>query len=189
MEKKKNIYKRIIGIVIVLQVVFAIYCIGNLLKTKERICFTENNLNTYGGYFNDEEVYFVDEECCVEADACVVAGPLSLQPGVYKVSFSYQTDVEQITSVKAGDVSYRKLYSNVVSLRPTTGLKECTYRFSLLETTDDLNIIIKYVGNGTLQVRDLTLVHTRQEYGMALVLALVLFSIVDFTLIYFGYYV
>ena len=188
MEKRKNIYKRIIWIVIVLQVVFAIYCIGNLLKTKERICFTENNLNTYGGYFNDEEVYFVDEECSVEEDACVIAGPLSLQPGVYKVSFLYQTDVEQITSVKAGDVGYRKLYSNVVSLRPTTGLKECTYRFSLLETTDDLNIIIKYVGNGTLQVRDLTLVHTRQEYSMALVLALVLFSIVDFVLIYFGYY-
>ena len=130
MEKRKQSYKRIIWLVAIFQLIFAIYCVGNLLKEKEQITFTEGSLQIYGGGFDENGVYSVNEVSGEEGTNCLVAGPLNLNPGVYQVSFFYQTDAEQVTSVKDETVGYRKLLSNAVSLYPTSTMKECTYRFT-----------------------------------------------------------
>lgn len=187
MEKRKQTFKKLIWLIAILQIIFSVYCIGNLLKEKEQISFTEDTLNISGGNFDKAGVYSVNSESGVAGENCLVAGPLCLKSGVYQVSFMYQTDVEQVTSVKDESVGYRKLYANAVSLYPTSQMKECTYRFTLLEDTETLNIAIKYTGNGTLQVSDVFLMHTRQEYSMLLLMTAFLFACIEFAVFYFGY--
>lgn len=187
MEKRKQTFKKLIWLIAILQIIFSVYCIGNLLKEKEQIVFTEDSLNICGGGFDKDGIYSVNEENGVEDENCLVAGPLCLKPGVYQVSLWYQTDSEQATSVKDESIGYRKLYANAVSLYPNATMQECTYRFTLLEETEELKVSIKYTGNGTLNVKDVTLVHTRQEYSMLLFVTLLLFAVIEYVFIYFGY--
>jgi len=187
MEKRKQSYKRIIWLVAVFQIILAVYCVGNLLKEKEQITFTEESLQIYGGGFDENGVYSVNEASGEEGTNCLVAGPLNLKPGVYQVSFFYQTDAEQVTSVKDETVGYRKLLSNAVSLYPTPVMKECLYRFTLLEPSEALNITVKYTGNGVLQIKDVCLTHTRQEYSMFLFVTMLLMLLAEVVLYYFGY--
>ena len=45
MEKRKQTFKKLIWLIAILQIIFSVYCIGNLLKEKEQIlktCDTEN---------------------------------------------------------------------------------------------------------------------------------------------------
>ena len=65
-----------------------------MLEEKESYFFSENSLNISGGVFNASGVYSIDETNAVEGENYLKAGPLHLNPGVYQVSFGYQTDVE-----------------------------------------------------------------------------------------------
>ena len=52
MEKRKQTFKKIIWLIAILQIIFSVYCIGNLLKEKEQISFGEDTLNISGGNFD-----------------------------------------------------------------------------------------------------------------------------------------
>lgn len=151
---------------------------------KEVYSIKEQDVLLYEGKLGEDGTYYIDENAILPDQVFLSMELPELKKGVYEVWIHYDTDAEQLSRVSSERAGYRKLYENTVSLRPSNIQKEISYRFTLLENTNDLKVEILYTGAGKLAVTDFKVVHTRQEYSMGLFFVL-LFSFLIDGLVYF----
>lgn len=123
----------------------------------------------------------------VSTQNTVVYENIALSPGVYQVLLDYETDtdVAALCNVADGTVFTGALLSNGEHLY--SGLEKTGYTMWLYESTENLQVVISYGGNGSLSVGDLTIVETKGLWTM--ILAIVLFlGIAGYMLMIFAYY-
>ncbi len=185
MERWSRGKKRIVlSIVVLIQLSFVLFCLYGMSRGKESYSFHDQKMQVCGGTMEASGAYVVSENTALPDQVFLAMELPGLKKGVYEVRIEYDADAEQVSRVVSETVGYRQLYENTVSLRPSHIQKEISYRFMLLEDAEDLRAEILYTGTGRLTVTDFRVVHTRQEYSMALFFVL-FFSLVADVLFYF----
>lgn len=169
MEQKKNGKKKIVlSVFVMVQISVLVFCLWGMSREKEIYRAEEQAMYLYGGNQNADGTYYIDENTVLEDSVFMVMELPDLKKGVYEVQIEYDTNAEQVSRVSSGKAGYRRLYGNAVSLRPSNMQKEVSYRFMLWDKVDDLKVEILYTGTGTLSVKNLRVVHTRQEYSLGI---------------------
>lgn len=179
--RKKN---TVFCLLVLVQLFLVLLCIRGMNGEKESYLAGEGNLQRCGGNSEADGSWRVEESTMPSESVFLSMELPDLKRGVYEVQIAYDTDSEQLSRVSSEKAGYRKLYGNTVSLRPSHIQKEVSYRFMLLEAAGDLKAEIFYTGEGTLTVTDFRVVHTREEYGMALC-AVLFFSLLTDVWFYF----
>ncbi len=175
--------KRIVfSILVLIQLFLMLFCFLGLNGEKESYRAGEQPVKLYGGSRGADGSYYIDEVAAASENSFLSMELPGLKKGVYEVWIAYDTDAEQVSRVSSESVGYRKLYENAVSLRPSNIQNEVSYRFMLLEDAEDLRAEVLYTGNGTLRITDFRVVHTRQEYSMALFFVILFSLLIDILL-------
>lgn len=135
--------------------------------------------------FYYEDTYFF-ENAVVTTDTVIYDG-ISLKPGVYRIELEYDTDVDlaALCNVKDGTVFTGGLLSNGEHMY--SGLGKTGYDIWLYESTENLQVVVSYGGQGSLVTGNLKITETNQLYTM--LLAIVVFAgVLLFCLQIFYYY-
>lgn len=184
-QGKSDIKKIVLGVFVIVQISVLVFCLWGMSRENEIYRAEEQVMYIYGGNQNVDGTYYIDENTVLEDGVFMVMELPDLKKGVYEVQIEYDTNAEQVSKVSSEKAGYRRLYGNAVSLRPSNMQKEVSYRFMLWDKADDLKVEILYTGVGMLSVKNLRVVHTRQEYSMG-IFFVVLFSLLAGALFYFG---
>lgn len=174
-EKKRIV----LAVFVLIQLLSVLFCFRGMSGEKEMYSVESQQVQIYGGACLADGTYFIDENTVLMDKVFLSMELPDLKRGVYEVWINYDTNSEQASRVSSEKVGYRRLYSNMVSLRPSNMQKEVSYRFMLWEKIDDLRADILYTGIGALKVTDFKVVHTRQEYSMLLLILFLFFLPAD----------
>lgn len=108
--------------------------------------------------------WYVDEEMVdLEESADILYGPfISLKRGTYSVKAEYECDQNQSIQIYAGNGNHVKLKSGTAVL--SRNLDRISYGFTVKDDIDNLEILIKYNGKGSLRITNITI--SRTSAGM-----------------------
>lgn len=117
----------------------------------------------------------------------VVYENISLKPGVYRIGLQYETDKDYagLCNARLQTDNSRALFTNGEHLY--AGLGSTGYQLWLFETTDNLQIMVSYGGEGSLYTKDLVIVNTGQLWTIIAVLVMGLALAGMFLIIYIEY--
>ncbi len=98
----------------------------------------------------------------------VVCDGICLKPGVYRIELAYDTDTDLVAlcNVADGTVFYKGLLSNGEHMY--SGLHRTGYDMWLYESTQDLQVIVPYGGEGSLEIGNVRIIETNQLWTMLL---------------------
>lgn len=186
MQKRNFGKKRIVwGILLSVEIFLILFCIWGMCGEKESYSFKDHKMELQGCLKNADGTYEINADTVEEETALISMKLPGLKKGVYEVWLAYDTgDLGNAARVRSEKAGYHKLYHNYIVIQPSAIQDRVSYRFFLWESVDDLNVEIVHSGPGRFALTDFTVVHTRQEYSMALFLIL-LFSLLADAIVYF----
>ncbi len=114
--------------------------------------------------YDEVQGWYVDEDMVdIEESADILYGPfISLKRGTYSVKVEYECDQNQNIQVYAGNGNYVKLKSGTAIL--SRNLDRISYGFMVKDDVDNLEILVKYNGKGSLRITNITI--SRTSAGM-----------------------
>ena len=168
---------------LILELLLVIICLHGMLSKQQTWSFDRNNLQTAGGSFTEDGTFTIDESSGVAGATVLSTQPLTLHRGVYRVRLSFAAQQEQLSQVTDDHLGYHALLANPVTLRVESKQRDTSYRFFLLQNTDDLKVTVYYTGQGKLTVSGMTLTQTNQEYSMLLLVLLLVMVPADYLLL------
>lgn len=132
----------------------------------------------------DKYYYF---ESGVPTSDTVVFDHVALRPGVYEIMLQYETDTDMagLCSLRDGSVFTGGLLTNGEHLY--SALHQTSYKAWLYESTEELEVVISYGGEGNLMVTGLTVVETNLLWTRLLTIFLFL-GLAAMALLTFYYY-
>ncbi|KAI4452837.1 hypothetical protein C823_007422 [Eubacterium plexicaudatum ASF492] len=104
-----------------------------------------------------EDGWYVDESM-VRTDETIdlLYGPyLKMDKGSYSVEIAYDCDNDQSCLMTAQEGNAAFIKSGLTRL--SSRLKKISYRFTLTENIDNLELIVKYNGHGALRIHDISI--------------------------------
>lgn len=121
------------------------------------------------------------------ADNAVIFSEIKLKPGVYRVELEYaaEEDLAAACTVLDGTVSTGALLSNAEAMY--SNLDRTGYEFWLYEGTDSLQVVIDYLGKGSLITGNLKIIETNRMWTMLFAVGLFVWFVGCGVLIYRHY--
>lgn len=126
-------------------------------------------------------------ETGVATSNTVIYDGISLTPGVYRIELAYETDTDlgAYCNVQDGTVYTGGLLCNGEHMY--SALEKTEYEMWLYESTENLQVVLTFAGNGNLTTGNLKIVETNQLWTM--LLTMVLFgAAVFYSVLAFYYY-
>lgn len=123
----------------------------------------------------------------VEAKDTVIMAGIALPPGVYTVELEYSTDTDymNLCTLQDGTVFYGGLKTNGEQL--CSGLNRTSFGMWLLEGTEQLQVLVSYGGEGSLQTSAVTFRETNQLWTSMLVMILFFYGLLLSGLVFYCY--
>lgn len=105
-------------------------------------------------------------------------GPyLRLKKGTYSVVIDYNCEIDQNCTVYAGEGNDVFIKSGMIRLSSRS--KRAAYRFTLTEDIDNLEIIVKYNGQGAMSIHNITVWTNSVKMRRILAVVLLVFLLLD----------
>lgn len=123
----------------------------------------------------------------VSTSDTVVYDGISLGPGVYRIELEYDTDADLVAlcNVQDGAVFTGGLLSNGEHMYG--GLGKTGYDMWLYESTEALQVVVSYGGEGSLTIGNLKITETNQLWTMLLTIVIFVCLLVLFSMIFYYY--
>lgn len=154
---------------LVLLIEFLVFCVlGTVLLTQWR---SDSEVNAavsdwQSDYimYDETQGWYVDEVMVgTEESTDILYGPfISLKRGTYSVKIDYECEQNQSSLVYAGNGNHVKLKSGTAIL--SRNLDRIAYGFTVKDDIDNLEILIKYNGEGSFRIKNITI--SRTSAGM-----------------------
>jgi hypothetical protein len=114
--------------------------------------------------YDETQGWYVDEGMVgVEESTDILCGPfISLRRGTYSVKIEYECEQNQSSCVYAGNGNHVKLKSGTAIL--SRNLDRVSYGFTVKDDVDNLEILIKYNGEGSFRIKNIAV--SRTSVGM-----------------------
>ena len=147
-------------IILAVSIFLILFCVVQILRPNREYFFEGDTLFQEGVPVEDYPVY----------------EGIRLPPGVYCVELTYSssTDMQNLCYVQDSKVFTQGLLTHGDQFY--SGLSATSFQMWLFENTDDLRILIKYCGQGSLRTGDLYIYETNQLWGIYLTVILFFYS-------------
>lgn len=147
-----------------------------------------DNLNMHNwqsDYIVYDNGWYIDSNLLdTKSEIDMIYGPyISCPKGNYTVKIWYNCDVNQSFMPYANNGNCEYIKSGVGILNKYSDF--ISYRFSVTENIDNLEIIVKYNGKGSLKINDIRIENNSSGYKQGIIFLLLVFLFLDILL--FGY--
>lgn len=178
-ENKEKTYRNIWIIVLLVQLVLAVFLLVRFCGPKQSMTYTPAQLTVKAGSVQADGTYQITPDSGMAGNICLTTGPIALQKGVYRAEIQFDTEEEQALQVHAPSVGYHGLLCNAVSMHENFRTNHTGVTAILLQDAPDFSVDVLYTGKGILKVSSITLTHTNQEYGILLCLLVGISVLID----------
>lgn len=170
------------GVVLVLQAIILVFLIAGLFKEKQCIELEASSFNGIGEYKGD--AWYIDESYG-EQETFLTSEGVSVPVGVYNVQLYYETDTNMSNHCGVSDplAALKGIKSNGEALY--AGLNSTDYDVWVMDGNGLLSVTVSYGGQGTLTVMGARIYNTGAMQRMTLLMAVVLFAMVDLLYVYY----
>lgn len=160
MKRIKFWKKKSTRIILAISMILMLVCVIQILRPNREYLFEGDTVFQEGVPVEDYPVY----------------EGIQLPPGVYRIELTYSssTDMQHLCYVQDGMVFSEGTASGLLTHGEQiyNGLSATSFQMWLFRNADDLKILIKYSGQGSLRTGDLHIYETNQLWGICLAVIL-----------------
>lgn len=136
-------------------------------------------------YIDFDNGWYVDESIMDTQDTIdIICGPyIALKQGTYTVSVEYECDHDQACLVFANGGNEQYLESGLRKLRASE--QSILYNFTLTKKIDNFEVVVKYDGQGALEIKNIEIKPDTSDLQSKSVLVLYLFIFIDLCIYFY----